>query len=116
MGTPLYGYEWEALSDNPRSAVLPDSGIAASNRRVEDFLSICSSCSALLDETAKESYLVYKNQKTGTFHHFFFPDRKSTEQKISLAKNLNLRGLALWALGYEGNTILLPLEPYISNP
>lgn len=116
VGIPLYGYEWETLGDTPRSAVIPGSGIAASNRRVEDLLSSCSSCSAELDEKAQEQYLIYRDGSTGTFHQFFYPDKNATAQKVKFAKQYKLAGVGLWALGYEGNTILDPLESYIQSP
>lgn len=112
LGIPLYGYEWESLGDTPRSAVLPGSGVAASNRRVEEFLANCSSCSAKLDLTAQESYLIYEDQQTSTYHQIFYPDNNSTVKKIQLADKDELGGIAVWALGYEGDTILEPLEKY----
>jgi len=110
MGVPLYGYEWETLSDRPHSAVIPGSGIAASSKRVEEFLVKCATCSGQFDPVSKESYLVYKDQETDTFHQFYYPDKQAMQEKIILMKKYNLGGIALWALGYEGNTILDPLK------
>ncbi len=112
MGIPLYGYEWETLTPNRRAAVLPGSGIVASNRRVEEFLNECASCSAQIEDQAGEAYLVYKDQETDTYHQIFYPDEKLMQSKIKLAQKYNLGGLAFWALGYEGNTILTPVEKY----
>jgi len=110
LGVPLYGYEWETLSDHPHAAIIPESGITASNRRVEEFLKKCASCSAQFDPVSKESYVIYKDQETDTFHQFFYPDQQATQEKINLMKKYNLGGMALWALGYEGDTILEPLK------
>ena len=112
LGVPLYGYEWETLTPNNRSAVLPGSGIVASNRRVEEFLVGCASCSAQLESAAQESYLVYKDQETNTYHQIFYPDEKFMKAKINLANKYNLGGLAFWALGYEGNSLLNPVAGY----
>jgi len=109
LGVPLYGYEWETLSDIPRSATLPSSGMVASNSRVEEYLASCKNCEIKKDGKAKESYLIYKDDKIDTYHQIFFPDKSATEAKIKLAKKYNLGGVALWALGYEGDTILDPL-------
>ncbi len=114
LGVPLYGYEWETLTPGRRSAVLPGSGIVASNRRVEEFLTGCASCSAQLEEAAQESYLVYLDQETNTYHQIFYPDEKFMKTKIALANKYNLGGLAFWALGYEGNAILNPVAGYQS--
>lgn len=110
LGVPLYGYEWETLNDYPHAAVIPGTGIVASNKRVEDLLSSCASCSAQFDQVSKESYVIYKDLETNTFHQFFYPDEQAMQEKINLMKKYNLGGVALWALGYEGNTILEPLK------
>lgn len=111
VGAPLYGYEWETLSETPRSAVLPGSGLTASNRRTEQFLNTCK-CTIHWDEEAKESYIVYKDKETDTFHHLYYPDKQATQEKVNLVKKYNVGGLALWALGYDGKIILNPLENY----
>lgn len=110
LGVPLYGYEWETLSNRPHTAVIPGTGIIASNKRVEEFLSSCATCSAQFDPVSKESYLVYKDQDTGTFHQLFYPDAQSVQEKINLMQKYRLGGIALWALGYEGSSILEPLK------
>jgi spore germination protein len=112
IGTPLYGYEWETLEDTPRSAIIPGSGQVISNRRLEEELSECATCSAKLEELSKESYLIYKNEDTGTFQQAFYPDKQATAEKIKLAEKYKAGGIALWALGYEGDTILEPLAEY----
>lgn len=113
LGVPLYGYEWETITAHPRSAVLPGSGIVASNRRVEEFMSQCATCSARLEDRSAESYLIYKDQETNVYHQIFYPDERSTQVKVATAKQYNLAGLALWAIGYEGDTILSPIKSYL---
>ncbi|MEK7513368.1 MAG: glycosyl hydrolase family 18 protein [Patescibacteria group bacterium] len=114
LGIPLYGYEWETITSNPRAAVLPGSGIVASNRRIEEFISQCATCSAQTETDAQEAYLIYLDQATNTYHQFFYPEAKATQAKINLASQYHLGGLAFWALGYEGNTILNPVASYKS--
>jgi len=112
LGAPLYGYEWETLGDNPRSAVIPGTGIVASNQRVENFLQTCASCSPQIDKLAEESYLIYKDEQTQTYHQIFYPDEMATTKKIDLVNKYQVGGLALWAIGYDGKTILNPLKNY----
>jgi len=112
LGVPLYGYEWETLEPGRRSAVLPGSGIVASNRRAEEFLASCASCSAQRETAAQESYIVYLDQESTTYHQIFYPDEKFMKTKINLANKYNLGGLAFWALGYEGKTLLNPVVDY----
>jgi spore germination protein YaaH len=109
LGIPLYGYEWETIGNVPRSAVISGTGVTASNQRAEQILDSCVSCSAKFDTVAQESYLIYKDQDTETYHQIFYPDKKSVISKIKLTDQEQLGGIALWALGYEGKTILDPL-------
>lgn len=112
LGIPLYGYEWETLGTTPRSAIIPGTGILASNKRAEEFLASCATCSAQLDADAHEKYISYYSDDTKTNHLLFYPDVESTKDKVQLANTMELGGLALWALGYEGDNMLSPLTTY----
>ena len=111
LGIPLYGYEWETIGDVPRSAVIPGTSLIISNQRAEDLLAGCASCSAVFDSTDEESHIIYKTA-TGTYQQIFYPDKNATQFKVNLANDNSLGGIALWALGYEGKTILEPLAGY----
>jgi spore germination protein YaaH len=113
LGVPLYGYEWDTLGSVPRSAIIPNSGNAASNRRVEKLVSDCATCSAKFDTMSQEAYVIYSDPQTNTYHQIFYPTSRSTLQKINLANENSLAGLALWSLGYEGPSIMSPLQKYI---
>lgn len=112
LGAPLYGYEWETLSKNPSSPVIVGTGLVASNKRVEELLSSCATCSSKLDATALEKYVVYKALDTNTYHQLFYPDKETMEEKVRFAQKNNLGGIALWALGYESPGVLDPLQNY----
>jgi spore germination protein YaaH len=112
LGVPLYGYEWETIGESPHSAVIPGTGRVASNVRVETDLEKCATCENNIDELAQEPYITYKDPETATFHQIFYPDEKSTQSKVDFAKKNKLGGVALWALGYEGSTIMDPLKDY----
>ncbi len=109
LGVPLYGYEWETLSPDDRAGVIPGSGQVASNSRV-------ATVSAIFDEEAQENHAVYFDDSTLTYHQIFFPTEKSVQAKIDLVKKYELGGLAFWAVGYDGPTILQPLVKYHQIP
>ena len=111
LGIPLYGYEWETIGQVPRSAVIPGTSLIISNQRAEDLLSSCATCSAEFDTTDKEAHIIYKTD-SGTYQQIFYPTKDSTQFKVDLANHYSLGGIALWALGYEGKTILAPLSGY----
>lgn len=112
LGIPTYGYEWETISNSPKSATIPGTSLVISNQRAEKLLANYPNLQPIFDETDKEVNLIYPNKETGTYHQVFYPDKRSTQYKVSLAKKYGLGGLAVWALGYEGETILTPLAGY----
>jgi spore germination protein len=112
LGMPLYGYEWETLNTAVRSAIIPGTGVLASNSRAESMLSECATCSAFFDSESQEAFIVYRDPSNGVYHQISFPNQQSVETKLALANKKNLNGVALWALGYEGNSILKPLADY----
>lgn len=112
LGLPLYGYSWETITDFPKSATIPASALVYSNRTIENMLSKCASCSARVEKEAQESYLIYKDQETGTYHQIFYPDKRIMQVKVDYAKSMDLGGIGLWALGYDGPNILEPLTEY----
>jgi len=112
LGIPLYGYEWETIGTDPRSPVIPGTGLIASSQRVSQLLNSCSTCSARLDPVAQEKYLIYKDTETDSYHQIFYPDQEIMKSKLEFAQKYNLAGVALWALGYEDSTILNPLKDY----
>lgn len=112
LGVPLYGYEWETLASLPRSAIIPGSGVVASNRRSKELIVKCATCSARLDQVAQEEYMSYFDQNTHTYHIVFYPNTNAMLAKIHLANIMHFGGMALWALGYDGNNILRPFISY----
>lgn len=110
LGIPLYGYEWETIDQHPRAPVIPGSGLTASNQRAEELIRQCTNCSVQMDVAAQEQYLTYLDPETKTYHQIFYPEAKATQAKIDLAKQYKLGGVALWALGYEGDQIMQPLN------
>jgi spore germination protein len=112
LGMPLYGYEWETIGNFSRAATIPGTGVIASNQRVENLLRSCSACNVQIEDAAKEQEVIFKDQQNGVYHQIFYPDKNATSLKIDFAKENKLAGVALWALGYEGSTILGPVKDY----
>lgn len=106
LGAPLYGYEWETLGPDPRSSIIPGTGLTASSQRVQDLLAECATCSVKYDLDALEKYVTYEDKERNSYHQIFYPDEEVMLEKIKFAQKYNLGGIALWALGYEDPTIL----------
>ncbi len=110
LGVPLYGYEWETIDAATESATIPGGSSAASSRRVAKILEHCATCSAAFDPVAREPYLIYPENEY--YNQIYFENEASMKEKVALAKKYHLGGIALWALGYEDNTMLRPLTQY----
>lgn len=110
LGIPLYGYEWETIRGEAGAATIPGGASVASGKRIASLLSSCASCSATMDPVANEPHIIYANE--GHYQQIFYENAASLAQKIALAERLDLRGIALWALGYEDPSLLDPLERY----
>ncbi len=110
LGIPLYGYQWETIEAASESATIPGGSSTASVRRVMEKLRVCTDCTKGIDPYSKEPYLIYK--EGGVYNQIYYEDETSMKEKIALAKKYNLGGVALWALGYEDDTMLKPLESY----
>lgn len=113
LGIPFYGYSWETIDNFERAAIVPSSAVITSNSTVEDILSKCSTCSAQFDDIAKEAYVVYKDNDTNTYHQIFYPDKNATEAKVNYVNSEGLAGIAIWALGYEGGSVMNPIQPFL---
>lgn len=112
LGIPLYGYEWETLSNKPGAATIPGSGATASNRRVIELLASCDNCPRAVNELSREPYVIFPEPDSDYFHQIYYEDEESIKEKLKLAKEYKISGVALWALGYEGDKILRSLKIY----
>ncbi len=110
LGMPLYGYEWETLDNIAGSAVIPGSGAVASSRRISTMLAD-EKYKPFNDKEASSPYIIFSDTKNKNyFHQIYYENEESILEKITLAKNQKLAGVAFWALGYEDNKILQDLK------
>lgn len=110
LGIPLYGYQWETVLEKPGSATIPGGASTASSRRVSELLAGCATCSATIDPVSGEPFVVYG--EGDYYSQIYFENKEAILAKIALAAKYQLGGIALWALGYEDDTMLTPLAGY----
>lgn len=113
LAVPMYGYSWETINPFPRSATMPGSGYSISAKSVDELLASCTTCTSEFDKTDSETHTIYKDEGTGLYHQVFYPNKESTQVKVDFAASQKLGGMALWALGYEDESILTPLAEYL---
>jgi len=101
LGIPLYGYEWPTVNAQPRSFVQWGiSGVTASYERVKKLIEE-HKLPVNWDDLAYSPWLNYNDE--GVNKQIYFENIKSITAKVDLARQLDLGGVAFWALGYEGN-------------
>jgi len=102
LAIPLYGYEWQTVSENNKSSTIPQSGALATYRRVKEILKKREDVKKHWDNIAKSPWLSYRQY--GEIRQIYYEDERSIAEKIKFAKEKSLGGIAFWALGYEGDS------------
>jgi len=100
LGIPLYGYSW-SIEDrsNPNSFTLPRSGQSVMYSNIVPLLSQ-PGINRQWDADAMSPFIVYtSNGKTKVL---YYDDAVSIRYKTQLVRDAGLGGVALWAVGYEG--------------
>lgn len=102
---PFYGYAWVTTTDNLDTAkTYPDTGETLTYRGAQNILSDPEmQAQERWDERSLTPYLVFPDQTDPERWHIgFFENARSLGYKIDLIDQLDLGGMAIWALGYEG--------------
>lgn len=102
LGVPFYGYEWQTTSRDAQALTYPNTGSTASYERVQNLLKrkVELNIEERWHETSLSPYLIYtENDETRVIH---YENARSIAYKMEYVRQLDLAGIAIWALGYEG--------------
>jgi spore germination protein len=104
LGVPFYGYEWETTSGHSRASVFPGTGSTASYNRVQELLKNQTQpdIQEHWDELALSPYLTFTQNNRS--HVIYYENQRSLSYKLDLVRDLQLGGVAIWALGYESES------------
>ena len=94
MGQNLYGYDWTLpyrQGNPPARAISPQEAI----RRAAQY-----KASIRYDFTAQAPFIDYTDED-GRAHKIWFEDARSVDAKFSLLRELELRGIAYWKIGFS---------------
>ncbi len=91
LAVPYYGYDWPANKDSAESKAIPYA-ILAENLKKN---------SLLWDENSQTPYYNYSDGEVSRIVHF--DNVRSLGIKYDYINNKNLKGVGIWALGYDGN-------------
>jgi len=114
LGLPFYGYGWQTDSSDPKANTYKNTGFTVSYKKVKDLLNLSeggqASESAWLgatqikksfDNDALSPFITY--QQDDELYTIYYEDPESIAYKLEYARQLDLAGIAIWALGYEDN-------------
>lgn len=102
LGIPFYGYEWTSTSDELGAMTFPKTGATATYKRVVSILEDPDlKAQERWDEEALSPYVIY--EEDGQTQFIYYENTRSLSYKLDFVEQLGLRGIAIWALGYEGN-------------
>lgn len=100
MGIPFYGYEWDTV-DASKYSPADSRGSVASLERIQKMIDD-KSLELIWDRNSLTPYGV--SSESGKISQVYFENETSIRLKLEFVKSANLGGIAIWALGYEGNT------------
>ncbi len=103
LGVPFYGYEWQTVNGDAQAFTLPDTGTTASYKRVQEVLAKKDELKVeeKWNDTALAPYIIYK--ENNATYIMYYDNSRSLSYKLDFVNQLDLAGIAIWALGYEGD-------------
>lgn len=110
LGVPYYGYQWQTASNSFLSNTYEGSGSTATYKRVQDLLwdAQLENKNKVLglqthwNDTTLTPWLTYK-ETDGSLTQIHYEDERSLGLKYDLVNQSNIAGIAIWALGYDGD-------------
>lgn len=96
LGLPYYGYEWPTVSGN-KGAATTGSGDA---KFYSEASVLAESYGRLWDDESKTPWYRYQNPD---WFQGWYDDSLSLSYKYDLAIDEDLKGIGIWALGYDGS-------------
>ncbi len=99
LGIPFYGYEWDTV-DATKYSPATSKGSTASLERIQAMIDD-KTLELLWDRNTLTPYGVSTASSQTT--QIYFENATSLRLKLEFVRSANLGGIALWALGYEGN-------------
>lgn len=107
LGVPYYGYNFLTEAAEPNAKRIPgsdDKGFTTPQNyaiiKGNDRIPLTR---VQWNDISKNPYVIYTSAETGSIRVLHFENEKSLKVKYDLAKEENLLGVGIWALGYDGD-------------
>jgi len=104
LGIPFYGYEWETTTSEKYISTTT-RGSVASLERIQQLIDE-NTLELLWDRNSLTPYALRKEDGE-IISQIYYESIDSIKLKLDLVKQAGLGGIAIWALGYEGENPLL---------
>lgn len=92
LGIPLYGYQWQTVSEEPRSQVVPNTAAVVNYDYTKDF----PQNAVQWDDVAQSPWYFYV--KDGNHYQVYFENDRSLQEKVQLSREYGLSGVAYWSI------------------
>jgi hypothetical protein len=106
LGVPYYGYNWLVDGKEAEAERIPgDDVLGYSISQTYEYVmdtKLEHDPEVLWDEEAQVPYFTYISTEKGTTRQVYYENKDSLRLKYQLAKDNNLAGIGIWALGYDG--------------
>jgi spore germination protein YaaH len=99
LGIPFYGYQWNTV-DSTKYSIAEARGTVASLDRIEQMLDN-KTLELIWDRNTLTPYGIASH--SGQISQIYFENQTSIRLKLEFVESAGLGGIAIWALGYEGN-------------
>ena len=104
LGIPFYGYGWQTVEQSPQAHTIPNTGSTQTIKSVEKILINSDDADFPFiqpkwDEESLSPYLAYSKDEKN--YVIFYENEESIAYKLDYVDQLELAGIAIWALGYE---------------
>jgi spore germination protein YaaH len=106
LSVPFFGFEWETVDDNLNSQTLGDATTLFYSSAYPNAMQY----GRLWDQNSQTPWYKYNN---GQWNQGWYDDSLSMSLKFDLVNNQDLKGVAIWALSYDGQR--LELQEALAN-
>lgn len=105
LGVPYYGWDFPTVDESRGSFVekRPNEAVALSSYKRTRGLLQKENISYKFDQDSQTPWFVYRDPETAGVRQVWFENEVSLAKKYDLINKENLAGIAIWALGYDGD-------------
>jgi hypothetical protein len=104
LGLPYYGIAWSTVDNKPNSTVRSGTGCSATSVLFGQAALLASQNGRNYDAVEQSAWTAYQlacSSTVTTWRELYYDDEQSLAPKYDLINYDNLRGMGIWALGYD---------------